>query len=107
MWLAPLITIHRDDGRLPSPRATLRGRAGPRVKNSGVKTVSNVAELRTLFDHWTTGAQKLPPRGDKIPDVFKLQDGATIQWRQTSKTSGETIDIATADDKRLKVHIDG
>ncbi|MFI7121724.1 hypothetical protein [Amycolatopsis sp. NPDC049868] len=32
-------------------------------KNSGVKTVSTVADLRTLFDHWTAGAQRLPGRG--------------------------------------------
>ncbi|MFB9926086.1 pre-toxin TG domain-containing protein [Amycolatopsis halotolerans] len=79
----------------------------PQGKNSGVRTVSSTTELRTLFDHWTAGTQKLPSRGDKIPDVFTLQDGTTIQWRLTSKTSGETIDIATADGKRLKVHLDG
>ncbi|WP_409186233.1 pre-toxin TG domain-containing protein [Amycolatopsis sp. VS8301801F10] len=79
----------------------------PLGKNSGVKTVSSATELRTLFDHWTAGAQKLPPRGDKIPDVFALPDGTTIQWRLTSKSSGETIDIVTADGKRLKVHLDG
>ncbi|MBB5858195.1 pre-toxin TG domain-containing protein [Amycolatopsis umgeniensis] len=79
----------------------------PQGKNSGVKTVSTVAELRTLFDHWTAGAQRLPARGDKIPDVFMLQDGTTMQWRQASKTGGETIDIFPSGKNALRVHLDG
>ncbi|RSN54464.1 hypothetical protein DMH01_36625 [Amycolatopsis sp. WAC 04182] len=79
----------------------------PQGKNSGVKTVSTVADLRTLFDHWTAGAQRLPGRGDKIPDVFTLPDGTTMQWRQTSKTGGETIDIFPSGKNALRVHLDG
>jgi len=69
-----------------------------------VKVVSSETELRALFDKWTAGAERLPARGSKIPDVFKLNDGTIIQWRTTSKSGGATIDISSGG-KILKVHI--
>ena len=80
----------------------------PPGKQKTVKVVATVSELRTLFDHWTAGAQKLPPRGEgKIPDVFKLDDGTTMQWRVDSESGGETIDIFPVRPEKLKVHLDG
>ncbi|MGW4399061.1 pre-toxin TG domain-containing protein [Amycolatopsis nivea] len=79
----------------------------PQGKNSGVKVVSNATELRTLFDHWTAGARRLPPRGDKIPDVYDLGGGVTVQWRNMSRSGGETIDFDTPLKEKLKVHVDG
>ncbi|MER6765116.1 MULTISPECIES: pre-toxin TG domain-containing protein [Amycolatopsis] len=79
----------------------------PPGRQKTVRVVSTVSELRTLFDYWTTGAQKLPSRGDKIPEVYDLGAGVTAQWRLTSDTGGETIDIFPDSKTRLKVHLDG
>jgi len=46
-------------------------------------------------------------RGPKIPDVYKLKDGTIIQWRNASRSSGETIDIFSAGGKGMKVHLPG
>ena len=77
-------------------------------KGSGpqVKTAKTEKELRELFDKWKEGAEKLPPRNDKIPEVYKLDDGTVIQWRTTSKSGGATIDIyPPGGGKPMKVHI--
>ncbi|MET9259523.1 pre-toxin TG domain-containing protein [Amycolatopsis sp. NPDC004079] len=79
----------------------------PLGRQKTVRVVRTASELRTLFDHWTTGAQKLPSRGDKIPEVYDLGAGVTVQWRLTSGTGGETIDIFPDSKTRLKVHLDG
>ncbi|CAL9512801.1 hypothetical protein SUDANB106_03696 [Streptomyces sp. enrichment culture] len=79
----------------------------PDGKQKGsVKVVEDVGELRKHFDEWTKGAEKLPPRGEKIPDVYRLEDGTVIQWRKTSASGGETIDIFPPGQKPKKVHID-
>ena len=70
-----------------------------------MKVVSNATDLRALFDEWTAGAQQLPARGPKIPDVFQLDDGTVIQWRTASASGGETIDIFQPGGKPLKVHL--
>ncbi|MEU7532100.1 polymorphic toxin-type HINT domain-containing protein [Saccharothrix sp. NPDC042600] len=62
-------------------------------KRNHVKVVPDVHELRALFERWTKGAEGLPARGAKIPDVLKLDDGTTVQWRLTSRSGRETIDI--------------
>ncbi len=77
-------------------------------KGSGpqVKTVKTEKELRDLFDKWKEDADKQPPRNDKIPEVYKLDDGTVIQWRTTSKSGGATIDIyPPGGGKPMKVHI--
>jgi len=71
----------------------------------GVKVVSNATELRALFDKWKEGAEQLPARGEKIPEVYKLEDGTVIQWRLTSASGGETIDIVRPGARQEKVHL--
>ncbi|MFP8964833.1 polymorphic toxin-type HINT domain-containing protein, partial [Streptomyces nanhaiensis] len=79
----------------------------PDGKQKGsVKVVEDVGELRKHFEEWTKDAEKLPPRGEKIPDVYRLEDGTVIQWRKTSASGGETIDIFPPGQKPKKVHID-
>lgn len=42
----------------------------------------------------------------KVPDVYKLKDDTVMQWRNASKSGGETIDIAPGSGgKALKVHL--
>ncbi|MER5888737.1 RHS repeat-associated core domain-containing protein [Streptomyces sp. NPDC001941] len=78
----------------------------PQGKQGHVKTVDSTDELRGLFDEWTAGAKRMPARGDKIPDVYQLEDGTVMQWRTASKSKGETIDIKQPGAKQeLKVHI--
>ncbi|MEC4016557.1 polymorphic toxin-type HINT domain-containing protein [Streptomyces sp. H27-D2] len=79
----------------------------PDGKQAGtVKLAKDAAELRKHFDKWTEGAEQLPARGDKIPEVYKLSDGTVVQWRKASKSGGETIDIFTPGKKPRKVHVD-
>ena len=59
------------------------------------------------FEKWTAGAERLPARGPKIPDVYKLEDGTVIQWRGASRSGGETIDIFPTEGKGMKVHLPG
>jgi hypothetical protein len=54
----------------------------------------------------TSGAEKLPARGPKVPEVYKLDDGTVVQWRTISVSGGETIDIFPSAGRPLKVHID-
>ncbi|GAA2090908.1 RHS repeat-associated core domain-containing protein [Streptomyces albiaxialis] len=69
--------------------------------------VDSLEELQEQFDSWTEGAEKLPARGPKVPDVYKLEDGTIIQWRTASTSGGETIDLIFPDsNKARKVHID-
>ncbi|GAA2723422.1 polymorphic toxin-type HINT domain-containing protein [Actinocorallia aurantiaca] len=72
-----------------------------------VKIVKDAKELRSLFDNLAEGAERLPARGPKIPEVYKLEDGTVVQWRTASQSGGETIDIFPPGGKPLKVHIDG
>ncbi|MCX5205928.1 RHS repeat protein [Streptomyces sp. NBC_00237] len=78
----------------------------PRGDQGHVRTQSSVEDLRGLFDKWTAGGKRLPARGEKIPDRYELEDGTVMQWRKTSKSQGETIDISKPGSKKdLKVHI--
>ncbi|WP_216893862.1 hypothetical protein [Nocardia alni] len=77
----------------------------PKGDQPTVRTVGDSQRLRSLFDKWTKGAQKLPPRGPKVPEVYKNNDGDVIQWRTSSKSGGETIDIIQQNGKILKVHV--
>ena len=70
-----------------------------------VKVVNNAEDLRSTFDQWTQDATRLPARGPKIPDVYQRPDGTIVQWRTTSASGGETIDIFSGADQ-FKVHID-
>ncbi|WP_353353179.1 RHS repeat-associated core domain-containing protein [Intrasporangium sp. DVR] len=98
---AAATVAHSTDDVLANFRALSRG------KQSSVRTVPSADELRGLFESWTTGAERLASRGPKIPDVFRLRDGTVIQWRTTSASGGETIDIFPMDGNPLKVHLDG
>lgn len=62
-------------------------------KQRTVRTVGSVDEMRSTFDAWSVGAERLPARGAKVPDVYRLPDGGVIQWRTGSGTGGPTIDI--------------
>ncbi|OLZ59241.1 hypothetical protein AV521_45775 [Streptomyces sp. IMTB 2501] len=74
-------------------------------KQKHVKEIPTAAELRKTFERWTKGAQRLPARGPKIPDVYKLPDGTIMQWRASSASGGETIDIFPVTGKGRKVHL--
>src|SRR5882757_847554 len=74
-------------------------------RSSSTKLVDTEQQLRQLFDGWASGAERLPARGEKIPDVYRLADGTTIQWRLTSKTGGPTIDIRPPSGHEWKVHL--
>ncbi len=79
----------------------------PKGKQSHVREMDSAEDMRKAFDRWTTGAEKLPARGPKIPDVYKLQDGTVIQWRNASRSGGETIDIFPSGGKGMKVRLPG
>ncbi|MET9863673.1 DUF6531 domain-containing protein [Streptomyces smyrnaeus] len=73
---------------------------------SRTRLVDTPEELRNLFDKWAEGAEKLPARGPKVPEVYKLEDGTVVQWRTSSTSGGETIDmIYPESNKPRKVHI--
>jgi RHS repeat-associated protein len=77
-----------------------------RGEQKHVKEVDTVAEMRTLFDSWVVGGERLAPRADgAIPDVYKMPDGTVIQWRTQSGSGGETIEIVTGPGKPRKVHL--
>ncbi|GAA4869875.1 hypothetical protein [Saccharopolyspora cebuensis] len=75
-------------------------------KNDRVRLAENEDELRGLFDKWTNGAEQMPPRGGKVPEVYKLDDGTVVQWRTGSKSGGATIDIIPQSGKPMKVHVE-
>ncbi|MEU9234464.1 polymorphic toxin-type HINT domain-containing protein [Streptomyces subrutilus] len=80
----------------------------PKGKNKGVKIQETPEELRATFERWTEGAERLPARGPKVPEVYKLPDGSVMQWRLSSKSGGETIDIVPPGGnpkKPWKVHL--
>lgn len=77
----------------------------PSGSSKNVRLVRSEKELREYFDKWKDGAKRLPPRGEKIPEVYELDDGSIIQWRTTSKSGGATIDITSPGTKPTKVHI--
>ncbi|MFJ7182309.1 hypothetical protein ACIQXA_39525 [Streptomyces massasporeus] len=61
--------------------------------------------MRKAFEKWTAGAERLPARGPKIPEVYKPADGTVIQWRTSSRSGGETIDIFPVGGKGMKVFL--
>lgn len=75
------------------------------VNPKTVKTVGSVGELRDVFSSWTAGAERIAPRGPKIPEVYRLPDGTELQWRLTSMSGGETIDIIPTSGPRRRVHL--
>ncbi|WP_137034810.1 RHS repeat-associated core domain-containing protein, partial [Streptomyces albus] len=96
-------------GEAPCPEAVWKDfRSLPDGKQVGkVKIVSDTNELRKKFEAWTEGATQLPARGPKVPEVYELSDGTVIQWRTSSASRGETIDIISPGKaKPKKVHID-
>ncbi|MFY1633364.1 polymorphic toxin-type HINT domain-containing protein [Solwaraspora sp. WMMB335] len=78
----------------------------PTGKQSHVRTVGSEDELRDLFGRMTNGAEQLPARGPKIPEVYRQADGTVIQWRGASRSGGATIDIFPPNSKGLKVHVE-
>lgn len=77
----------------------------PKGKQSHVREMSSIADMRRAFEKWTAGAERLPARGPKIPEVYELPDGTVIQWRTSSRSGGETIDIFPVTGKGMKVHL--
>lgn len=77
----------------------------PKGKQGHVREMRTPQEMRAAFDRWTEGGQRMPARGPKIPDVFQLPDGTVMQWREASRSGGETIDIFPPNSKGLKVHL--
>lgn len=74
-------------------------------RNAHVRTVGSVDELHDTFNAWTVGAERLAARGPKVPDVYRLPDGGTIQWRTTSATGGPSIDIFPVSGRQRTVHL--
>lgn len=74
-------------------------------KQKTVRTVGSVDEMRSTFDAWSVGAERLPARGAKVPDVYRLPDGGVIQWRTGSGTGGPTIDIFPTNGAARTVHL--
>lgn len=65
----------------------------PKGKQGHVREMPDEQTMRAAFDRWTAGAEQLPARGPKIPEVYRLEDGTVIQWRTASASGGATIDI--------------
>jgi hypothetical protein len=76
-------------------------------RNAHVRTSGSVDELQYTFNAWTVGAERLAARGPKVPDVYRLPDGGTIQWRTSSGTGGPTIDIFPVSGRMRTVHLAG
>lgn len=74
-------------------------------RNAHVRTVGSVEELQGTFNSWTVGAERLAARGPNVPDVHRLPDGGTIQWRTTSRMGGPAIDIITPGGRPRVVHL--
>jgi RHS repeat-associated protein len=70
-----------------------------------VRTVDSVGKLRSTFDSWTVGAERLSSRGDKVPDVYRLPDGGVVQWRTGSRTGGPAIDVFPPSGASRTVHL--
>ncbi|SNY29461.1 hypothetical protein [Paractinoplanes atraurantiacus] len=78
----------------------------PAGRQSHVRVAGSSEELRGYFDRWIAGAEPQPARGPKVPEVYKLPDGTIIQWRLSSRSGGETIDIFRAGERDRKVHLE-
>lgn len=52
-----------------------------------------------------SGVDLLPPRGPKVPEVFKLDDGTVVQWRTGSRSGGETMEMFPPRARPQKVRI--
>ncbi len=78
----------------------------PKGRQGHVREVPDEQTMRAAFDRWTAGAEKLPARGPKVPEVYRLEDGTVIQWRTSSASGGSAIDIQPGSGgKALKVHL--
>lgn len=73
--------------------------------NPRVRLVDNEGQLREIFDRWKDGARQLPSRGSKVPEVYELEDGTIIQWRTTSRSGGQTIDLVSPSGNDMKIHV--
>ena len=52
----------------------------PEGRQGNVREMPDEQTMRDAFGRWTAGAEKLPARGPKIPEVYRLEDGTVIQW---------------------------
>ncbi|MBQ1100138.1 RHS repeat-associated core domain-containing protein [Streptomyces sp. b94] len=78
----------------------------PKGRQGHVREMPDEQTMRDAFERWTTGAEQLPARGPKIPEVYRLEDGTVIQWRTASASGGATVDIQPGSGgKPLKVHL--
>ncbi|MFD5429817.1 polymorphic toxin-type HINT domain-containing protein [Streptomyces sp. NPDC127084] len=78
----------------------------PKGRQGHVREMPDEQTMRSAFDRWTAGAERLPARGPRIPEVYRLEDGTVIQWRTASASGGATIDISPGSGgKALKVHL--
>ncbi|MFB4194511.1 DUF6531 domain-containing protein [Streptomyces carpaticus] len=77
----------------------------PQGRQPHVREAASTEQMRGLYDRWTEGATRMNPRGTKIPDVHRLEDGTVMQWRTSSASGGATIDIFPLDGSPKKVHL--
>ncbi|UZK52786.1 polymorphic toxin-type HINT domain-containing protein [Streptomyces drozdowiczii] len=78
----------------------------PKGRQGHVREMPDEQTMRDAFERWTAGAEQLPARGPKIPDVYRLEDGTVIQWRTASASGGATVDIQPGSGgKPMKVHL--
>ncbi|MFD9265381.1 hypothetical protein ACFWB1_26590 [Streptomyces goshikiensis] len=68
----------------------------PKGKQGHVREMPDEETMRGAFERWTAGAEQLPARGPKIPNVYRLQDGTVIQWRTASTSGGATVESSLA-----------
>ncbi|WP_019816608.1 polymorphic toxin-type HINT domain-containing protein [Saccharomonospora saliphila] len=78
----------------------------PKGRQEHVREMPDEQTMRDAFERWTAGAEQLPARGPKIPEVYQLEDGTVIQWKTASASGGKTIDIQPGSGgKPLKIHL--
>ncbi len=78
----------------------------PKGRQGHVREMPDEQTMRAAFERWTAGAERLPARGPKIPDVYRLADGTVIQWRTASASGGATVDIQPGSGgKPMKIHL--
>ncbi|GAA1925435.1 hypothetical protein GCM10009716_37110 [Streptomyces sodiiphilus] len=78
----------------------------PKGRQGHVREMPDEKTMRNAFERWTAGAERLPARGPKIPEVYRLGDGTVIQWRTASASGGATVDIQPGSGgKPMKIHL--
>ncbi|MGP2438629.1 hypothetical protein [Streptomyces sp. JW3] len=104
----PVVGPRRPSSSSRTDRAEASSRqAVARHRASHTRTNPSEERRRNGLSRWTANSDQLPSRGPKVPEVYKLDDGTVIQWRESSQSDGETIDIFEPGSKRpKKIHIE-